>query len=139
MSHRFARVPFRGFLAQLLREVEQADRDHHLRQQFGYLQFIAANPLAEGLEQTRLLGLSEIEMHFWVQCWRPRWWQRPWVDIAAYFREPPAGLMTLAPTGDRNAYEVTVTVKRTEHGEWQAQSEPPLSSLEKAYVSDILA
>jgi hypothetical protein len=139
MSRTFARVPFRAFLQQLLLEIEHADVEQQLRQQYGYAQYIASNKLAEGLEQTHLLGMAEIELRFWVEQRRPRWWQHPWVDIAAYFRKPPSGLMALAPTGDRTAFEVTVKVKRTEHGEWQVRSEPSLTSLEKCYVSDIFA
>jgi hypothetical protein len=139
MSGKFARVPFRDLLQQLLLELDRADIEQRNRQQLAYAQFIAMNPLAEGLEQTHQLGLSELELRFWVEYSGPRWWQHPWVDIAAAFRKRPVGVVRLAPTGDRTAFEVTIKVKRTEHGDWQVHSNPALTTLENCYVSDLFA
>lgn len=117
----------------LLKQAVAADTEMQLQQGLAWKQVSAplhvqGIDVAEGLDQFRPLGITELRLTFWLEPRRPGRCARAWRAlrhlVATPAAPPPTRYRLVAANTGAAAICITVTVGRGADGEWRVTTEP---------------
>jgi hypothetical protein len=142
-------IPFNVFLDHFLKEVIKIDAQAQLLQQTGWIEFqkslkkIDKIDITEGVGQLEYLGLREIKISFFVEPIQPGFWQRLKRFIRYLLGKPsaPAKQACRLVSGSIvpvSAFQVSLTIFRSEDGNFSVKYEPETEQLGGIYVANII-